>query len=323
MILTSGTISYLGSNIALFALSSVAFIGVLKILKSWNFDSTTNLQYSNEKQSFLISTIINFLLIVKIILSFYLLYLIDSLVPFIKAAMCGVGVINATNFGWELLTLKIVLLILFGLWIGTDKTDMKSSNYTYLKFKFKFFILIYILMIVELFLDLNTVIGLDTQKVVSCCSITFSNTNQVGSLFSLSPQSVGLVLAIVFSLYLISGITALFKEKATIFFGAISIVLIYVGLLALIYTFSPYVYELPTHTCPFCLIQKEYHYIGYFFYISLIFGCFFGIKSGFSYLFLNTRNKKDILISITMISIFILLGLYYVLGYFLKNGVWL
>jgi hypothetical protein len=29
---------------------------------------------------------------------------------------------------------------------------------------------------------------------------------------------------------------------------------------------APYLYELPTHLCPFCMLQGEYHHLGYAFY---------------------------------------------------------
>jgi hypothetical protein len=321
VILTSGTISYLGSNTAIYILATVAFVGAIKILKTWDFNSTTNLQYSNEKLSFLVSTIIYFLLLIKIILSFYLLYLIDSLVPFIKAAMCGVGVINATDFGWWLLALKIVLLILFGLWITTNTKDIEETNYPFLKFKFVFFIIIFVFLSIELFLDFYTITGLDTQRIVSCCSVTFSNTNQIGNFISLSRDSVGTLYGVIFSIYVVFGLLSLYKEKFSTYFSLVSIVMIYAGLLVLIYTFSPYIYELPTHTCPFCIIQKEYNYIGYIFYISLIFGCFFGIKSGFSYAFLKKFNKQDIVLSLVLNIIFLGAGLFFVINYYLTNGV--
>jgi hypothetical protein len=36
-----------------------------------------------------------------------------------------------------------------------------------------------------------------------------------------------------------------------------------VGLAAVVSWLSPYVYELPTHHCPFCLLQREYRWVGY------------------------------------------------------------
>jgi len=43
---------------------------------------------------------------------------------------------------------------------------------------------------------------------------------------------------------------------------------------------SPYIYELPTHHCPFCILQREYSYIGYFFYASLLGGAIPGAAVG-------------------------------------------
>ena len=52
-------------------------------------------------------------------------------------------------------------------------------------------------------------------------------------------------------------------------------------ILVLIFSFiSLYIYELPTHACPFCLLQKEYHYIGYPLYLTLFGGAITGIGIG-------------------------------------------
>ncbi len=41
-----------------------------------------------------------------------------------------------------------------------------------------------------------------------------------------------------------------------------------------------YFYELPSHHCPFCLLQKEYGYIGYVLYATLFGGAVAGIGVG-------------------------------------------
>ena len=43
---------------------------------------------------------------------------------------------------------------------------------------------------------------------------------------------------------------------------------------------SVYFYELPTHHCPFCLLQREYHYIGYPLYVTLLAGGIAGMGVG-------------------------------------------
>ena len=43
---------------------------------------------------------------------------------------------------------------------------------------------------------------------------------------------------------------------------------------------SVYIYQLPTHHCPFCLLQQEYGYVGYPLYISLFVGGIAGMGIG-------------------------------------------
>lgn len=42
-----------------------------------------------------------------------------------------------------------------------------------------------------------------------------------------------------------------------------------VSLAAIISFISVYIYELPTHHCPFCIVMEEYGYIGYLLYLPL------------------------------------------------------
>jgi hypothetical protein len=49
---------------------------------------------------------------------------------------------------------------------------------------------------------------------------------------------------------------------------------------ALIGFISLYIYELPTHHCPFCILQSEYKYVGYPLYLGFLFGAVFGIGVG-------------------------------------------
>jgi hypothetical protein len=41
-----------------------------------------------------------------------------------------------------------------------------------------------------------------------------------------------------------------------------------------------YFYELPSHHCPFCILQKEYGYIGYLLYAALLGGAISGLGIG-------------------------------------------
>lgn len=56
--------------------------------------------------------------------------------------------------------------------------------------------------------------------------------------------------------------------------------LLFVTMAGMISFVSIYIYELPTHHCPFDILQQEYGYIGYLLYITLFCGVFYGLLPG-------------------------------------------
>jgi hypothetical protein len=95
-----------------------------------------------------------------------------------------------------------------------------------------------------------------------------------------------------------------------------------ISIFSLIVFFSPYIYELPTHHCPFCILQSEYFYIGYFLYATLFLGTFFGL-SVVSVELVGGDKAFYYKTSLFFIAIYILLVSYFFIFYYLKNGVFL
>ena len=58
---------------------------------------------------------------------------------------------------------------------------------------------------------------------------------------------------------------------------------------------SIYIYELPTHHCPFCILQQEYGYIGYPLFLTLLGGALTGMGVGILTPFLRTESLQEIL----------------------------
>jgi hypothetical protein len=90
-----------------------------------------------------------------------------------------------------------------------------------------------------------------------------------------------------------------------------------ISIVSLIAIFGTYIYELPTHHCPFCFLQKDYYYIGYLIYITLFIGTFFGLATPF----FNKNNYYKI--SIIFIIFYTLIVTAYPVIYYFRNGVWL
>jgi hypothetical protein len=71
-----------------------------------------------------------------------------------------------------------------------------------------------------------------------------------------------------------------------------------VSLASILSFISVYFYELPTHHCPFCILQKEYGYVGYPIYITLLGGTIAGIGTGLLMPFRGVKSLSDPLPSI-------------------------
>ena len=69
-------------------------------------------------------------------------------------------------------------------------------------------------------------------------------------------------------------------ETGTSFLSGQRQSLFLVSCVSLISFISLYFYELPTHHCPFCILQREYGYIGYLLYAALLTGVVSGLGLG-------------------------------------------
>ncbi len=70
------------------------------------------------------------------------------------------------------------------------------------------------------------------------------------------------------------------RDKGGTLFSLVSTLAFGTALAAMVSVFCLYIYELPTHHCPFCILQKEYGYIGYVLYAALLGGAVAGLSVG-------------------------------------------
>lgn len=319
ILLSNNIIIYLFSQTILYVLLCIAFYNSIQILKNWDFNKTTSLQYKLEKKSYLVILIISFVLIVKLILFPYFTYSLDELSNIVPGAMCAAGIVGANEYGEINLALKIFIIFIIGAWLIINNLDLKAKTYPYTKKKYLLFSALFLLITVEIVLDFLYLTNISTQQPVMCCSIIFG-VNSVGSKIPFN-LSIPLLITLFYLLFILTIFTNILK-KSTI--NIISnLLFFYIAYYAVTYFFSTYIYELPTHQCPFCMLQHEYHYIGYFIWITLFLGVFFGISN---YL-LKILIKKEIIflyiLSIIFNAIFTILVSFYLIRYYLINGVFL
>ena len=119
------TIFILNAIFAIFA--TIAFVLSVKIVLKWDINATTQTQYTLEKYSYLSATIIKYISAIKVPLFLFFIFTLDKISAVLTGAMCGAGVVDATEYGNYLFILKVINLYLFAYWIVLHNEDIKDE----------------------------------------------------------------------------------------------------------------------------------------------------------------------------------------------------
>ena len=315
-LLNDEVIIYLLSEIIIYLLLFIAFLATPTIIKNWNFNNFSSKQFKLENRSYLVITIISFTIILKIMLIPYLIYTIDELSNIVAGAMCGAGVIKANAYGNPLLFLKIIVIFLSGFWITINQIDLKSKNYKYTILKLWLFVAIFFLMTMEITLDILYFTNIETSKPVSCCSVIFDNRD-----YLFMGLDVTKIVILFYLLYMLTILTTLSKKYAISMLA--NILFLPIAYYSVVYFFGTYIYQLPTHKCPFCMMQSDYYFVGYLLWGLLILGVFRGINQSIIEIFFAPHQNKKDYIALVLLTLFVLLCSGFVLFYYIERGVFL
>lgn len=313
MILTPEVLAMFILNAIFMLFSIVAFVLSVKIYLNWDINCTSKAQYKLEKQSFLAATIIKYIFGVKIPLFLFFIFTLDKISNLLTGAMCAAGVVDATEYGTNLIILKIINLYLFASWLKLHSEDMKDKNQPYTKHKFGLFMFLFFSFMVEIILEGVMFGNIEIDKMVSCCGSIYSSSaaSAISGIFSLETTTV---LTLFYGNYLLIVLFYFFKKRYL--FAVANMFFIVIALVALILFFGTYIYELPSHHCPFCFLQRDYLYVGYFIYFFLFMGTFYGLVVSFV-----QESASSYKISLLFNSLYVILLTLFVANYYLKNGV--
>ena len=292
----------------------IAFWVSLEVVMRWDFSRSDELQYRLSKRMYLVSTITKYIFFFKILMLLFFIYTLDHLSNVISGAMCAVGVIDASTYGIYLMFLKVLNVYFFAFWIVLNDEDYRHRNLPYTKLKSLFFLLLYALLVAEVALEYLYFFDIKPNSLVDCCGAVFSSEARSWiSLFLSLPNFY------VYSLFyvLFAGLLLSYLLKARAVYAVLSALFVPVAILSLIGYFGTYIYELPTHHCPFCLMQSDYNYVGYFLYAFLFLATFNGMLVAF------IKDERRWRVSLVFLMLYVGVVSYYPLYYFVVNGKWL
>ena len=254
----------------------------IRILGSWAPANGSEWQLELERRTYLISTIMIYILSCELMSLFLFIYTADDLHTLFTGAMCAAGSLAVNSFGYPVLLLKILNFLLAGVWLILNHTDNKGYDYPLIRIKYKLLTLMVPLLVLESFLLFAYFAGVKPDIITSCCGSLFSQESDSFSsdLASLPAMPMQIAFFTSMLITLSSGLLFFLKERAGYLFSIAATASFVIAVASIVSFISLYFYELPTHHCPFCLLQREYHYIGYPLYAALFGGAVAGIGTG-------------------------------------------
>ncbi|MDW7771970.1 MAG: hypothetical protein SCH71_03675 [Desulfobulbaceae bacterium] len=248
-------------------------VGV-QILCCWNRASASEAQLSLERKTYLVSSILLQVVGVQMLTFFLFILTVDRLHELFTGAMCAAGTLNANAYGYPVMGLKLAGFIGSGLWLIIRHVDAKAPDYPLIRIQYGLLCAVCVIWCFETFYLFRYFAALYPQIITSCCGTIFGNSGEGLaaetahlSISVIRPGFWGLLVAT-----LAAGAMFFRTRKGDWIFALLGTLMLPVSLAALISYICLYFYELPTHHCPFCLLQKEYSHVGYLLYASLLTG---------------------------------------------------
>lgn len=267
-----------------------AGVFAVRLLRGWDLASGAEGQLQLERSTYLVSTAVAFAMAVELVSLVLFAFNADRMAVMFVGAMCAVGTLNASIYGFPALLAKIAVFFAASLWLVVNHADGQGRDYPFTRLKYRLLLGLAPLVVLAAGLQLAYFLDIKADTITSCCGKTFTpdKPSIAGEMAGLNE---GLALVLLFgglALTLAVGAVATWgsggnawRRPALAAYGVASGALFGVALAAIISVISLYIYEHPHHHCPFCLLKREYTYFGFVLYAPLFAGAALGLPAGF------------------------------------------
>jgi len=190
----------------------------------------------------------------------------------------------------------MVNFLLCGVWLALNLTDNRAHDYPLIKKKYLALLVIAPVIVIETVVQANYFLNMKPNIITSCCGVLFSASAE-GVTSGIAALPLFPVAALFYATMALTGALGMFfyvRGRGAYLYSVANAVAFTAAIVALISYVSLYIYELPTHHCPFDILQKEYNFVGYPLYLTLLGGTVAGLGVGVVMPFRKINSLTDI-----------------------------
>jgi len=284
MILHPGILALLsGSSITLLTMVIASWLGI-KIFFRWDANSSSEEQILLERKTWLISSLLNYALGLQIFSALLFIATAEDIHQLFVGAMCATGSLNANLVGWLVLLIKGVLLFAAALWVVINRLDQRTEDCPLVRPKYLALLLLTPLVALDFYLQWRYFSGLQPEVITSCCGSLFSAEGEsvVSELAGMPVRQAMLLFFSIVAVHLLILLLCIACKAAVLrnLLFITSVLMFFVSIGAIVSFISLYIYQMPSHHCPFDMLQANYSYVGYPIYLGLFIATLYGMLPG-------------------------------------------
>ena len=343
MLLNSWSLALVLSSLLVVFLLAVAARTAVRVIRFWNPASDESRQISLESEIWLSSTLVTYALALQILSLTLFILAADNFAEVITGAMCATGTLLVNDFGVPTLLVKMVGVFLYGFWLVIHRLDIRSEHYPLVRHKCWYLLALLPWIAADLTLQSLYLFKIEPDIITSCCAVVFnpgSGGSQLWAELAGDPIFLPfyggtLFLLVTGGIKLASDLSGRHRAASG---GGLALLLIYgaswllflpLALLAITVAISSYIYAMPFHNCPFCILKPEYGYIGFVIYGTLLPAAFYGLAAPLAGLFRSQPGlaapvaifqRRALAASLILLLLFTIFSSYHYLRYLIMGG---
>jgi hypothetical protein len=282
-----------GANVAV--LIGVAPFAI-HVIRRWDITSGSERQLALERRTYLMSTLLVFVLATQLLALLLFVFNADKMAAMFVGAMCAVGTLNVNPYGFPALIAQIAVFFLAATWLAINHFDVQAPDYPLVRVKYALLLVMAPALVATFALQLRYFLDLKADVITSCCSRVLSaNAKGLASDLAALPPVPAMIafFGALLTAMAAAGYAAA-RSRGGYLVASTSAVAFVAALAGILSFLSLYIYEHPNHHCPFCVLQAEYRYQGYWLYVPLFVATAAGMGAGAVQRFSRVASLRDV-----------------------------